>query len=268
MKKISINPELFSTSKSTRSTKSSKPKTNIHKHIVKEMNKHKNKSITDNTSDDFSYLAKLSNLRRLRKSKKNNPSQPTSIIKDPPQYGILKHTGKPTWREHHNKTLKQQSLSINHNSSPAKDKDTPLPSKDKDTPSLSKDKDTPSSSKDNHQDIPTTPTITPSVLKPISASTSQIKPNKSKTYKLGKSKHKVSILIKNKKTRKRILDDKKILENTPIKEIKEYLKKRNLYKAGSNAPSYILKQTYINSNLGGDIKNLSDKTLLHNYIST
>jgi hypothetical protein len=75
------------------------------------------------------------------------------------------------------------------------------------------------------------------------------------------------VLIKNKQTRKKIMDDKKTLEGASLKEIKEYLKKRNLYKSGSEAPSYILKQTYLNSNLSGDIKNVSGKTLLHNYIS-
>ncbi len=140
-KKISINPELFSMKKTTKS--SSQPKTNIHKHLVNKMNKHKNKELSKDTElDDFSYLSNLSKLRKSRKNKEklgnnpsnnnpsnnpsnnnpsnnnpsnnnpsNNPSNnnPTlsNTIKDPPAFGILKNTGKPTWREFHNKTVKR-----------------------------------------------------------------------------------------------------------------------------------------------------------------
>ena len=249
-KKITISPELFSTKKTSKP--SSQPKTNIHKHIVKEMNKHKNQQIKHenkpSTKDDFSYLSNLSNLRK--KSKKNRQSlQPNSIsdtstqsstVKQAPPYGILKNSGTPTWREYHNKTLKQP---IKQSNAPTI---TILP---------------PTS---------TQPTTQPTILPPTTTTQSTVNKEvkkKPKTYKLGKFKNKVSVLIKNKKTRKRIINDKKLLEQASLKEIKEYLKKRNLYKSGSAAPSYILKQTYIHSNLSGDIKNLSDKTLLHNYIS-
>ena len=238
---MAISPELFSSKKISKS--SSQPKTNIHKHIVKEMNKHKNQQIKyenkPSTKDDFSYLSNLSNLRK--KSKKNRQSlqsniiSDTSTIKQAPPYGILKNSGTPTWREYHNKTLKQP---IKLNNAPTI---TILP------PTTTQPLPT--------QPLPTQPTVNKEVKK------------KPKTYKLGKFKNKVSVLIKNKKTRKRIINDKKLLEQASLKEIKEYLKKRNLYKSGSAAPSYILKQTYIHSNLSGDIKNLSDKTLLHNYIS-
>jgi len=256
-KKITISPELFSSKKISKS--SSQPKTTIHKHIVKEMNKHKNQQIKHenkpSTKDDFSYLSNLSNLRK--KSKKNRQSlQPNTIsdtstqsstVKQPPPYGILKNSGKPTWREYHNKTLKQP---IKQNNAPTitilpPTQSTILP--------------------------PTQPTILPptqsTILPPTQPTVNKEVKKKPKTYKLGKFKNKVSVLIKNKKTRKRIINDKKILEQASLKEIKEYLKKRNLYKSGSAAPSYILKQTYIHSNLSGDVKNLSDKTLLHNYIS-
>jgi len=255
-KKITISPELFSSKKISKS--SSQPKTNIHKHIVKEMNKHKNQQIKyenkPSTKDDFSYLSNLSNLRK--KSKKNRQSlqsniiSDTSTIKQAPPYGILKNSGTPTWREYHNKTLKQP---IKLNNAPTitilpPTTTQPLPTQPLPTQPL------PTQPLPT-QPLPTQPTVNKEVKK------------KPKTYKLGKFKNKVSVLIKNKKTRKRIINDKKLLEQASLKEIKEYLKKRNLYKSGSAAPSYILKQTYIHSNLSGDIKNLSDKTLLHNYIS-
>ena len=256
-KKITISPELFSTKKISKT--SSQPKTTIHKHIVKEMNKHKNHQIKHenkpSTKDDFSYLSNLSNLRK--KSKKNkqsfqsntisDASTQSSTIKHPPPYGILKNSGTPTWREYHNKTLKQP---IKQNNAPTI---TILPPTQPTTTQ-------PTTTQPLTQPTPQPPTPTqPTVNKEMK--------KKPKTYKLGKFKNKVSVLIKNKKTRKRIINDKNLLEQASLKEIKEYLKKRNLYKSGSAAPSYILKQTYIHSNLSGDIKNLSDKTLLHNYIS-
>lgn len=261
-KKITISPELFSTKKISKP--SSQPKTNIHKHIVKEMNKHKNQQIKHenkpSTKDDFSYLSNLSNLRK--KSKKNRQSlQPNTIsdtstqsstVKQPPPYGILKNSGKPTWREYHNKTLKQP---IKQNNAPTI---TILPTQPTTTqPTILPPTTT--------QPLPTQPLPTQPL--PTQPTVNKEVKKKPKTYKLGKFKNKVSVLIKNKKTRKRIINDKKLLEQASLKEIKEYLKKRNLYKSGSAAPSYILKQTYIHSNLSGDIKNLSDKTLLHNYIS-
>lgn len=262
-KKISINPELFSMKKTTKS--SSQSKTNIHKHLVNKMIKHKNKELLklekDTTSDDFSYLSNLSKLRKSKKNKERLNSQnttnipsstthlssTTSTIKQAPAFGILKNTGKPTWREFHNKTIKRTDE--NKVSTPSINI-TPI--KTKLNPILVP-------TKLDNKAAPNNPEINP-INKPNK--------KKPKTYKLGKFKNKVSILIKNRKTRKKITDDKKILEQASLKEIKEYLKKRNLYKSGSNAPSYILKQTYVNSNLSGDIKNLSDKTLLHNYIST
>lgn len=257
-KKITISPELFSTKKISKP--SSQPKTNIHKHIVKEMNKHKNQQIKhenqSSTNDDFSYLSNLSKLRK--KSKKNRQSlQPNTIsdtstqsstVKQPPPYGILKNSGTPTWREYHNKTLKQ-------------------PIKQSNTPTITILPPTPTQPTTQTTILPST--TQPTILPPTTTQPTVNKEvkKKPKTYKLGKFKNKVSVLIKNKKTRKRIINDKKLLEQASLKEIKEYLKKRNLYKSGSAAPSYILKQTYIHSNLSGDVKNLSDKTLLHNYIS-
>ena len=45
-KKITINPELFTVKKQkSKPTKPTKEKTNIHKHLLKEINKHKNQHL-------------------------------------------------------------------------------------------------------------------------------------------------------------------------------------------------------------------------------
>ena len=94
------------------------------------------------------------------------------------------------------------------------------------------------------------------------------KGKKSITYKLGKHKNgTISVLIKNAPTRKRIRDEFSQLKHTPILNIRKYLKNKNLLKSGSNAPNDILRQTYEQSILAGQIENRDKNTMLHNYLS-
>lgn len=88
-------------------------------------------------------------------------------------------------------------------------------------------------------------------------------------YTLGKSKktRKVSIFLKNKKTRRKIQDEMSLLKKTPIEEIKEYLRKHNMIKAGSNAPHDVLRQLYQEHHLAGNIQNNSNDTIIHNYLA-
>ena len=88
-----------------------------------------------------------------------------------------------------------------------------------------------------------------------------------KKYSLGKNKNKVSVFLKNKKTRKKIQEEMSSLKKIPIEEVKEYLRKHNMIKAGSNAPHDVLRQLYQTSHLAGEINNKSDETLIHNYLA-
>lgn len=106
------------------------------------------------------------------------------------------------------------------------------------------------------------------------------KPNRGKTLKkmkqistttkrfihLGKKNGKVGVLIKNQKTRKKILKDSNTLKKRPLSKIKDYLRKHNLIKIGSTAPETIIRSIYENSFLAGDIYNKNVDTLLHNYL--
>lgn len=90
---------------------------------------------------------------------------------------------------------------------------------------------------------------------------------KTKTFQLGKQKKskRVSVLVKNRDTRKRIKDEHGSLKQKSILEVKNYLRKKNLLKTGSDAPPDVLRTMYENAILTGDIKNNTNDTLLHNF---
>ena len=83
-----------------------------------------------------------------------------------------------------------------------------------------------------------------------------------KTFKLGK---KISILIKNNKTRKKVEDTKTEHKKTHVSTIKNYLKKKNLIKYGSTAPTKLLREMYETSELCGGITNENKDVLIHNF---
>jgi len=88
-----------------------------------------------------------------------------------------------------------------------------------------------------------------------------------KTFKLGKNdKTKtISILIKNNKTRKKVEDIKTEHKKTHLSTIKNYLKKKNLIKYGSTAPTKLLREMYETSELCGGISNENKDVLIHNF---
>jgi hypothetical protein len=86
-------------------------------------------------------------------------------------------------------------------------------------------------------------------------------------YTLGRSKIKktVSVLIKDRGTRKKILNAQKDLKRRNINDIKTYLREHNLIKTGSNAPNDVLRKLYESAMLAGEITNSNSDTLLHNF---
>jgi hypothetical protein len=87
-------------------------------------------------------------------------------------------------------------------------------------------------------------------------------------YTLGKSniKKKVSVLLKDRNTRKKILAAHKDLKKKQINDIKIYLRDHNLIKIGSNAPNDVLRKIFESSVLAGDITNNNKDILMHNLI--
>ena len=86
-------------------------------------------------------------------------------------------------------------------------------------------------------------------------------------YNLGKKHKVVSVLIKNNNTRKKISSEHQKLKETKLNDMKNYLKRHNLLKSGSNAPSDVIKKMYEQSLLSGDIRNINKKSIVHNYLA-
>ncbi len=88
-------------------------------------------------------------------------------------------------------------------------------------------------------------------------------------FTLGKSKihRKVGVLIKDNKTRKKIIEAQKELKRTSMPDIKKYLKHHGLIKVGTTAPNDVLRKMYESSILAGDITNTNKETLIHNFVN-
>ena len=247
----------------------------------------------------------LNNIQ-LNTPNKQQPSQiPKLNIPNPPPWGILKNGSKPTFRTW-NKTLRKpltnistlyseqektkkenqlkkikesstfKSQYITQNSQPTQIHTTPtqIPTTPTQIPTTS-------------AQIPTTPTQIPTTSAQIPTTSAQIhtpsqliqtkpkyckkiiKKTKHNKFTLGKSKthNKISILLKNTQTRKNVINAQKELKSQSIIEIKKYLKEHNLIKNNSVAPTDVLRKMYEDVFLIGDVKNINDNTLIHNFLT-
>ena len=96
-----------------------------------------------------------------------------------------------------------------------------------------------------------------------------IKRTKRKKYKLGRSKHNrtISVLVKGSTLRKKVIQEKIGLHNTNIQDVKNYLKKHGLLKAGSSCPEDVLRKMYESAILSGYVKNKNKDVLIHNFLN-
>ena len=82
----------------------------------------------------------------------------------------------------------------------------------------------------------------------------------------GKKNETVRILIKDMKSFNQIEKEKKKLEKHSLAEVCAYLAKRNLYQAGSDAPEEVLRETYRNAYLAGNVHNNNPDIMLKNFM--
>lgn len=176
------------------------------------------------------------------------------IIKDQPPYSSIKNGSRPTYKE----MLKSSELPKSVNSMPDTIGDT---------------------IGDTTEPVTETNAIPRASLKGTEEIKEQVMtkrpqpPRKrmiTKTYKyiLGKNGRNVSVLLKDSKTRKMVKKECYQLSNTPIHEIKQYLRKKNLLKIGSNATDDVIKKIYEQAILTGEVRNMSKDTLIHNFMKT
>jgi len=89
-------------------------------------------------------------------------------------------------------------------------------------------------------------------------------------FTIGKSDklRRVSVLIKDRQTRKNIINSQKELKKTPITDVKKYLRQHGMVKVGSTCPPDILRKTFESAVLTGEVTNTNKEILLHNFLSS
>jgi hypothetical protein len=179
-----------------------------------------------------------------------------NLIKPEPPYGILKH-GKKQLYSNYRKTLKKNTTSIKPYSEPIIIQDKETPTNDfslrRNKLEILKNK-----IRKDEENIKRKPKYKRRKTKRLI-----------KKVTLGKNKNNntIGVLIKNRKTRKKIDSELKKIQKSKLSNIKSYLRKHNLIKIGSDAPEHILRNIYENSYLSGEVINNSSEIMLHNYMT-
>lgn len=246
---ISVKPEYLSLKNKNKRNKTEK-KTNLTEPI----------NINTNNIRQM-LLEKLKKHKKTKKSNINVHNDNFDISNEPP-YGNLKNGTKPTYRQYNINTLSsplEKQVESNQN----------IPF----VPII-----------ESNQNVPFVPiieskeTLNKNQIEPLLSQSKEIiqdKPKENnikqikKVFTLGKNKKNktISILINGSKTRKKIIHNREKLKKDKLTTIKNYLKKNNLIKYGTSAPSNLLKELYESSNICGEIYNTNGKTLIHNYNS-
>jgi hypothetical protein len=95
----------------------------------------------------------------------------------------------------------------------------------------------------------------------------QIKRTIKRKYTLGRKNNKIGVLIKNKKSKKNVIEYSKELKKISGEEIKKFLRENGLIKVGSTAPPEIVRKIFENTKMAGEIVNENKDILLNNLIN-
>ena len=91
-----------------------------------------------------------------------------------------------------------------------------------------------------------------------------------RNFTIGRHKHKpvISVLVSNRTLRNRASTQQKLLQQTPIEDVKKHLVKQGLIKIGCIAPNDVLRQMYeCSMMMCGEVKNHNPDYLLHNFLN-
>ena len=188
-----------------------------------------------------------------------NDGPPLNIIQSPPPYGVLKNGTKPTWRTWKNTTQRNDNPTKVSNkevlpSGRQLNYESQLQNKIKELSEIEQMK---TMEKQEHR-------------QKKEKEKKKQKRTVRRTYRVGKSKvhPRISVLVGNKTLRNRTNMKKIQLKETPISEVKRYLRKQGFIKIGTTTPNEVLRQMYENVNMVcGEVQNHNPDNLLYNYFN-
>ena len=104
--------------------------------------------------------------------------------------------------------------------------------------------------------------------RPIRTATRATAARKVARYRLSGKIHNntVRVLLADQKMLNGLERDKKKLEKHSLATVCDYLAKRNLYSAGSDVPEDILRETYRNAHLAGNVHNNDPDIMINNFM--
>ena len=220
----------------------------IHTELPPELNDNQRNNVTIPKSNQPPIVLKPKTLEPKTIEPHQKPLVENKSVAPAPPYSCLKGGSKPTYREWKRLTQKNSESSSSNNS------EQDSGQIDKQQVKIDELRERIQNNNNKH--------------KPVKPKRTYKKRTIKRKYKFGKNKGKISVLVKNNKTRKLVQDEVEILRVAPMKEVKEYLKKHYLYKSGSNAPNDVLRKTYMDAHLSGEINNKSTDNLLHNFMNS
>lgn len=170
-----------------------------------------------------------------------------------PQYGCLKYGNLPTYSTYKNQSRTQKRTPIIEDNTPSSlAYETEL-----------RNKIMKMSENEQHQKLK-------EKAAPLFKKPRKQKRTMRRTFRIGKSRvhPRVSVLVSNKTLRNQTNLKKTKLKETPMSDVKLFLKKQGFIKVGTNTPNDVLREMYESASMiCGEVKNHSSENLLYNYFN-